>query len=129
MFMVLILNKVFCTIYISNMANVDLSQVEKGIKFFLTVNNSELKAGEKIVLITVIRLLDEKHVISKNEVCKNNSAKRDTTYSLLRSLEFKGYLKAVRNNQYYALSFISLTQKGLLFSSRLKNFIIKNKSN
>ena len=45
MFMVLILNKVFCTIYISNMANVDLSQVEKGIKFFLTVNNSELKAG------------------------------------------------------------------------------------
>lgn len=88
-----------------------------------------MKAGEKIVLITVIRLLDEKHVISKNEVCKNNSAKRDTTYSLLRSLEFKGYLKAVRNNQYYALSFISLTQKGLLFSSRLKNFIIKNKSN
>ena len=81
--------------------------------------------GEKIVLITIIRLLDERQVVSKSDVCTANQAKRDTTYNLIRSLEIKGYLESNRSNQYFSLSYLSLRKKGLKFSSDLKRDVVK----
>ena len=44
----------------------------------------------------------------------------------MKSLENKGYLKTVRNNQFYSLSYLSLTDKGLLFVSKLKRYILND---
>lgn len=87
--------------------------------------NQELRMGEKLVLITLIRLLGEKQVITKNDVCTANQAKRDTTYHLIQSLERKGYLESKRSNQYFSRSFLSLRGKGLKFSSDLKKEVFK----
>lgn len=103
----------------------NLSNIEDGIRFFLSECNKELTMGEKFVLIVVTRLCDQNHVVSKLEVCDANSIKKNTTYSLLRALETKGFLKSVRANQFYSKSFVSLSDKGLLFASRLKTEVFR----
>lgn len=110
------------------MPKVNLKNIESGIRFFFTYRNQELKAGEKLVLLTIIRLFEENEVITKDDVCKANQAKRNTTYSLIRSLNSKGYLTSKRENKYYSYSYLTLTQKGHLFSSMLKNYIFSKNS-
>ncbi|MBR9777047.1 MAG: hypothetical protein GYB55_19335 [Cytophagales bacterium] len=103
--------------------NSNFREIEFGIRFLLTENNSELRIGEKIVLITVVRLLEERQIISKKDVCVENGIKNSTTYAILKSLENKGYLKSQRDNQYYSKSYITILRKGLLFKVKLRNLI------
>lgn len=102
----------------------NLKHIETGIRYFLTKGNNELRIGEKLVLITVIRLLAEKQVITKYDVCNANHIKRDTTYHLIQSLERKGYLVSNRSNQYFSRSYLSLKGKGLKFSSEFKKEVL-----
>jgi hypothetical protein len=80
--------------------------------------------GEKFVLIIIIRLLDEKQVITKNDVCLANAAKRDTTYHLILSLEKKGYLKSSRSKKFYSHPYITLLDRGLSFASKMKRSLL-----
>ncbi|AMQ55615.1 hypothetical protein [Algoriphagus sanaruensis] len=102
---------------------INLQHIEAGIRYFLTEGNEELTPGEKFVLILTSRLLEQQQVISKQEVCDNNQAREATTYGFLKSLENKGFISSNRSNQYYSKSFVSLTEKGLLFKSRLSKYI------
>lgn len=103
----------------------NLRNIESGIRFFLSKGNQELTMGEKFVLVIVTRLLEELQVVSKLEVCEANGIKKNTTYCLLNSLEKKGILKSVRSNQFYSKSFVSLSDKRVLFVSRLKTEIFR----
>ncbi|MCS5488913.1 hypothetical protein [Algoriphagus limi] len=106
--------------------DVNLQHIEAGIRYFLTEGNDELTPGEKFVFILTIRLIDQQHIVTKQEICKSNQAKPATTYAFLRSLEHKGYLKSNRSKQYFSRAFISITQKGLLFKSRMKRYILNS---
>lgn len=112
--------------YISIMERIKLRHLESGIRFFLTQNNNELTSGEKVVLITIIRLIEEKEVVTKQEICKANRIKNNTTYAIMRSLETKGFIKSKRARQHYSRSFLSLTEKGHFFSAILKEFVTSN---
>jgi DNA-binding MarR family transcriptional regulator len=103
---------------------INLQHIEAGIRYFLTEGNEELTPGEKFVLILTSRLLEQFQVVSKQEVCENNQAKPATTYGFLKSLEHKGFIRSTRSNQYYSKSYLSLTEKGLLFKSKLAKFIL-----
>jgi|GEM_PF-6782427 DNA-binding IclR family transcriptional regulator len=70
-----------------------------------------------------MRLFEELHIVTKKEVCEANICKHSTTYSLMRSLSNKGYLKSVRGNQFYSLSFITLTSLELAYLAHLKQFV------
>ncbi|GAB2479021.1 hypothetical protein [Algoriphagus taiwanensis] len=106
---------------------INLQQIEAGIRYFLTEGNEELTPGEKFVLILTSRLLEQHQVVSKQEICDKNQAKKATTYGFLKSLENKGYISSDRSNQYYSRSFVSLTERGLFFKVRMLKFI--NSSN
>jgi len=101
-----------------------LRQVENSIRFYLKSENENLSGGEKFVLIITIRLLKEKQVISKQDICNENKVKNSTTYSIIKSLENKGYLTSKRGNQFYSKSFLSLINKGLMFSNNFKTKIL-----
>lgn len=107
------------------MGNTYLRHVENGIRFYLKFENHLLTGGEKLVLILAIRLLEEKQVVSKQDVCLENHAGLSTTYSILYSLERKGYIQCQRSKQFFSKSFISLSVKGLLFKGRLKELLNK----
>ena len=106
------------------MVKINLKHIEIGIRFFLTKENHELRMGEKLVLITIFRLFDDKQVITKNDVCIANMVKRDTTYHLILSLEKKGYLESKRSGKFFSPSYIILKKKALLYSLRLKENIL-----
>ncbi|MGY6522421.1 MAG: MarR family transcriptional regulator [Mongoliitalea sp.] len=112
--------------YISIMGRIKLRHLESGIRFFLTQYNNEITSGEKVVLITIIRLIEEKEVVTKKEICEANRIKDNTTYAIIRSLESKGYVSSKRSNKHYSKSFLSLSFKGQFFSVLLKDFINSN---
>lgn len=104
------------------MKAVKIKYLEYGIKFFVSEYNNELSMGEKIVLITIIRIAEEINIVTKNEICKENNISHSTTYSIIKSLEKKGYIISLRGKQFYSKSYVSLTNKGLLFSYQIKNY-------
>ncbi|MCH7402899.1 hypothetical protein ACFOUP_16765 [Belliella kenyensis] len=102
------------------MNRVKLKYLESGMRFFLTSHNKDLRLGEKFVLLTIIRLLEENQIVSKSDVCKENKVSNSTTYAIIRALECKGFVKSIRQNQYYSKAFISISPKGLLFKNSLR---------
>lgn len=94
-----------------------------GLQWFFSGEKNELTIGQKIVLISILSLFEVKDLITKQDVIKANKAKQNTVYSNIRGLENKGFIKSTRSNQFYSLSYITLTEKGNLFASRLRRIL------
>lgn len=108
------------------LSNMDLGIMEQflnGIQWFFGRQEKEISLGEKIALISVIAVFDTKEVVTKQDIIRVNKAKADTIYANLRNLEKKGYIQSTRSNQFYSLSYITLTDKGNLFASRLRRIL------
>ena len=104
------------------MKSLKIKHLEYGIRFFVSEYNKELSMGEKIVLITIIRIAHEINIVTKNDICIENKIRHSTTYSIIKSLEKKGYIISLRGKQFYSKSYVSLTNKGLLFSHHIRNY-------
>lgn len=94
-----------------------------GLQWFFSGEKNGLTLGQKIVLISILSLFEAKDIITKKDIIKANKANIHTTYSNIRALEAKGFIKSTRSNQFYSLSYISLTEKGNLFASRLRRIL------
>jgi hypothetical protein len=95
----------------------------KTFKAFFNKDIIDTPLGAKVVFSLVLGLFEDKAILTKDDVCKANSAKRATTYAYLRILEDAGFLTSERTNEYYSKSYIQLTEKGNLTASRLRRIL------
>tara|TARA_R110000772_G_scaffold46279_1_gene105683 strand:+ start:476 stop:799 length:324 start_codon:yes stop_codon:yes gene_type:complete len=105
------------------MKQLTVNQFKAGLLYFFDQRTRDLRIGEKLVLINILALLEQIDIISKADIVKASDAKNTTTYANIRSLENKGYIQSIRGNQFYSLSYVSLTDKGNLFASRLRRIL------
>ncbi len=87
---------------------------------FLRDEAIELKTGEKALFCLILDHLSLFGTVSMFDIVKANNGNKNTTYSNLKSLRRKGFIKTERSSQFYSPSFIELTEKGSLFASRLR---------
>jgi len=97
----------------------------KGLLFpifiqFMQDESLELTMGEKAVFCLILDCLRLFDSVSMYDIVKRNGGLKTTTYSNLRNLKKKGFIKTERSSQFYSPSFIELTEKGNLFASRLR---------
>ena len=102
------------------MKQLTVNQFKAGLLYFFDQRTRDLRIGEKLVLINILALLEQIDIISKADIVKASDAKNTTTYANIRSL---GYIQSIRGNQFYSLSYVSLTDKGNLFASRLRRIL------
>lgn len=96
----------------------------KTFKAFFDKSVIDCPLGAKIVFSLILGLFEDNEVLTKNDVCKANNQKIGTTYAYIKMLEDLGFITSQRTNEYYAKSYIELTDKGKLTASRLRRVLL-----
>lgn len=105
------------------MKTLKINQFKAGLEHFLSLEERNLRIGEKMALIAIIALFETQDTATKKEIIGITKAKAITTYKNIKLLEDKGYVESARSNQFYSRSFLTLTDKGNYFASRLRRIL------
>lgn len=93
------------------------------VKFRSLDGNEGLIARESIVFLLLCAYFDDNSVIDKYTVVNSNKASKTATYTIMRSLENKGFIQSQRSKQHFSRSYISLTSKGLRLKRELASLL------
>ena len=84
-----------------------------------------MRRGEYITLVLIISLIESNNgIVTQADVIKaNKDIPRSTTYRNIKMLIDAGYLNSERGRQFFARSYLTLTDKALLLQSRIKSLL------
>lgn len=87
----------------------------------------DLDTSGFFLMMLICGLFERLEVVSQYDVVKENEKfSAPFTYKIVSSLVRKGYLSKQRSNQYFSRSYLTLTDKGNLFKSKLYSLLNKN---
>jgi DNA-binding MarR family transcriptional regulator len=88
-----------------------------GIKIAMHGKAEDLKLGENIVFLLILALFESMDQVTIFDVKKaNEGVKEHRTHKIVSELARKGYLMRNRSNRHFSKSFLSVTEKGLLYA-------------